>query len=100
MTATRESFGNLRYLDVQDSKDIEPVFQAAAKGRAEALLVLGNPILNLHRQQVIQLAAKHRLPTTYARPEYREAGGLMTYGTNYPNYSAAPPRMLTRLTRY
>ncbi len=74
----------LRYLDVQDSKDIEPVFRAAAKGRAEALLVLGNPILNLHRQQVIELAAKHRLPTTYARPEYMEAGGLMTYGTNYP----------------
>ena len=37
----------LRYLDVLDPKDIEPVFRAAAKGRADALLVLGNPILNL-----------------------------------------------------
>jgi len=74
----------LRYLDVQDAKDIEPVMQAAAKGRADALMVLGNPILNLQRQQVVDLAAKHRLPATYARPEYVEAGGLMTYGTNYP----------------
>ena len=75
----------LRYLDVQDPKDIEPVVRAAAKGRADALLVLGNPILNLQRQQVVDLAAKHRLPATYARPEYVEAGGLMYYGTNYPD---------------
>jgi putative ABC transport system substrate-binding protein len=74
----------LRYLDVQDPKDIESVFRAAAKGRADALLLLGNPILNLHRQQIVDLAAKHRLPATYARPEYVEAGGLMYYGTNYP----------------
>ena len=73
----------LRYLDVLDAKDIEPIFRAAAKGRADALLVLGNPILNSHRQQVVDLAAKHRLPTAYARPEFIEAGGLMYYGTNY-----------------
>ena len=75
----------LRYLDVQGPKDIEPVVRAAAKGRADALLVLGNPILNLQRQQVVDLAAKHRLPATYARPEYIDAGGFMYYGTNYPD---------------
>jgi ABC-type uncharacterized transport system substrate-binding protein len=73
----------LRYLDVLDAKDIAPAFQAAAKGRADALLVLGNPILNAQRKQVIDLAAKHRLPASYGRPEYVEAGGLMYYGTNY-----------------
>jgi putative tryptophan/tyrosine transport system substrate-binding protein len=73
----------LRYLDVQDPKDIEPVLRAAAKGRADAVMVLGNPILNLQRQQVVDLAAKHRLPATYTRPEYIDAGGLMYYGTNY-----------------
>jgi putative ABC transport system substrate-binding protein len=74
----------LRYLDVQDPKDIEPVIRAAAKGRADALMLLGNPFLNLQRQEVVDLAAKHRLPATYARPEYVEAGGLIYYGTNYP----------------
>jgi putative tryptophan/tyrosine transport system substrate-binding protein len=73
----------LRYLDVLDPKDIEPVFRAVAKGRADALLVLGNPILNSQRQKVTDLAAKHRLPATYARPEYVESGGLMYYGTSY-----------------
>jgi putative tryptophan/tyrosine transport system substrate-binding protein len=73
----------LRYLDVLDPKDIEAAFRAAAKGRADALLVLGNPILNNQRKQVVDLAVKHRLPATYTRPEFIEAGGLMYYGTNY-----------------
>jgi putative tryptophan/tyrosine transport system substrate-binding protein len=74
---------SLRYLDVLVAKDIETVFRAAAKGRADGLLVLGNPILNNRRQQVVDLAVKHRLPATYTRPEYIDAGGLMYYGTNY-----------------
>jgi ABC-type uncharacterized transport system substrate-binding protein len=73
----------LRYLDVLDPKDIEPMFRAAAKGRADALMVLGNPTLNTARKQVVELAAKHRLPATYTRPEYIEDGGLMYYGTNF-----------------
>ena len=73
----------LRYLDVLDPKDIEPVFRAAAKGRTDAVLVLGNPILNAHRKQIVDLMVKHRLPATYARPEFVDAGGLMYYGTNY-----------------
>jgi ABC-type uncharacterized transport system substrate-binding protein len=75
----------LRYLDVTDPKDIEATFRAAAKGRADGLLVLGNPYLNAQRKQVVELAVKHRLPATYTRPEYIDAGGLMYYGTNYPD---------------
>jgi putative tryptophan/tyrosine transport system substrate-binding protein len=75
----------LRYLDVLDPKDLETTFRAAAKGRADGLLVLGNPNLNAQRKQVVDLAAKHRLPATYTRPEYIDAGGLMYYGTNYPD---------------
>jgi putative tryptophan/tyrosine transport system substrate-binding protein len=73
----------LRYLDVLDPKDIETVFRAVAKGRADAVLLLGNPILNAHRKQIVDLAVRHRLPATYARPEFVDAGGLMYYGTNY-----------------
>jgi putative tryptophan/tyrosine transport system substrate-binding protein len=73
----------LRYLDVLDPKDIDAAFRAAAKGRADAVLVLGNPILNARRIQIVDLAIKHRLPAAYARPEFIEAGGLLYYGTNY-----------------
>ena len=51
----------LQYLDVPDPKDIEIAFRAASKGRTDAVLVLGGPLLNSQRTQV-DLAAKNRLP--------------------------------------
>jgi len=73
----------LRYLDLRDPHDIDAVFRAAAKGRADAILILGNPTLNAHRKQIVNEVVKHRLPATYTRPEYIDVGGLMYYGTNY-----------------
>ena len=72
----------LQYLDVLDSKDIETAFRAANKGRAEAVLVLAGPVLNSHRTQIADLAAKNRLPAIYERREFVEAGGLMVYGAS------------------
>jgi putative tryptophan/tyrosine transport system substrate-binding protein len=73
----------LRYLDVLDPRNLQTVFQTAANARADAVLLLGNPILNAHRKEITALAAKHKLPATYARPEYIDDGGLIYYGTNY-----------------
>jgi putative ABC transport system substrate-binding protein len=70
------------YLDVQNPKDIETAFRAAVKGRAGAVAVLGSPVLRSEQRQIVELAAKSRLPATYIRPEYVEDGGLMTYGVN------------------
>jgi putative ABC transport system substrate-binding protein len=72
----------LQYVDVLDLKDIETAFRAASKGRADAVLVLGNPIFLFQRIQITDLAVKTRLPAIYERPEYVEDGGLMTYGVN------------------
>ncbi|HMA82043.1 MAG TPA: ABC transporter substrate-binding protein, partial [Candidatus Binatia bacterium] len=65
----------LQYLDVLEPKDIETAFRAATKGRAEAILGLGGALLNLHRSQVVELAAKHRLPAMYNIRTYVEGGG-------------------------
>ena len=70
----------LQYLDVLSSKDIETAFQAAAKARADGVVMLGSVVFNTHRIQIVELAVKSRLPATYTRPEYVEDGGLMTYG--------------------
>ena len=72
----------LQYLEVADPKDIEIAFQAATQKRTDAVVILGSPLLNSHRAQIVELAAKSRLPATYSRPEYVEDGGLMTYGAN------------------
>jgi putative tryptophan/tyrosine transport system substrate-binding protein len=73
----------LQYLDVLDPKDIETVFRAAGKGRAEAVLVLGSAVFTSQRTQVVELAGKNRLPTIYNVRDFVEVGGLMTYGVNY-----------------
>jgi putative ABC transport system substrate-binding protein len=73
----------LQHLDVLDPKDIEIVFRAAGKWRAEAVLVLPNPVLISMRAQVIELAAKSRLPAIYPYKEFVDDGGLMTYGVTF-----------------
>jgi putative ABC transport system substrate-binding protein len=78
-----KAFGvKLQYLDVQNPKDIDTAFRAAGKGRAEALLTLGGPVLASHRTQVVGLAIKSRLPAIYERSDFVEDGGLVSYGVN------------------
>jgi ABC-type uncharacterized transport system substrate-binding protein len=79
-----KAFGvQLQYLDVLDSKDIETAFQAASKGRAEAVLMMvTGGVANSQRPQIAELAVKSRLPAIYRNREDVEAGGLMTYGVN------------------
>jgi putative ABC transport system substrate-binding protein len=79
-----DAFGvQLQYLEVGGPKDIDTVFRAASKGRADAVLVLGNPTLFSQRRQLADLAVNSRLPTIYNRPEYVEDGGLVFYGPSY-----------------
>jgi putative tryptophan/tyrosine transport system substrate-binding protein len=73
----------LYYRDVLSRKDIEASFRETSKERADAVIVLGGLVLISHRTQVVNLAAKNRLPAIYNVPEFVEDGGLMTYGTSY-----------------
>jgi len=80
------AFGvQLQYLDVLSPKDIETAFRAVGKGRADAVLALTSPVLNTQRTQIIDLAVKNRLPAIFPQSEFVDAGGLMSYGTNFPD---------------
>ena len=72
----------LQYLDVLTLKDIENSFQSASK-RADAVLLLAGPVMPAYRTEVVNLAAKNRLPAMHFRSDFVEAGGLMTYNVNY-----------------
>ena len=72
----------LQYLDVLSRKDIETAFQAASKGRADAVLVLASQLVTSDPKQFVELPAKSRLPAIYWSPEFVEAGGLMSYSVN------------------
>ena len=78
-----DAFGvQLQYLEVRGAKDIEIAFRAASNERADAVLVLGNPVLLSQRRQVVDLAIKSRLPAIYRNQDYVEDGGLMSYGAS------------------
>ena len=71
------------YLDMRGPEDIEAVFRAATKGRADAVLVLQSPVATSHRTELANLAIKSRLPAIYNREDFVDDGGLMSYGTSY-----------------
>jgi ABC-type uncharacterized transport system substrate-binding protein len=78
------AFGvQLQYLDVLGPKDIETAFQAARKGRADAVLVLSSAVIFSQRTQIADLAVKNRLPVIFPQSEYVEDRGLMSYAPNY-----------------
>jgi putative tryptophan/tyrosine transport system substrate-binding protein len=71
-------------LEIRRGKDIVPAFEAL-NGRAEALYVCIDPVLNAHRISVNTLANVARLPTIAASREFVEAGSLMSYGPSLPD---------------
>lgn len=61
--------------------DLEGAFAAIARERADALLILDEPVPGVHRRGIAQLAAKARVPTMFP-PLAADSGGLVFYGTN------------------
>jgi putative tryptophan/tyrosine transport system substrate-binding protein len=61
--------------------ELEPAF-AAVQGHAGALFVPPDPFFSGHREQLVVLAARHAIPTSYPFREFAAAGGLMSYGAN------------------
>jgi putative ABC transport system substrate-binding protein len=79
-TAARRLGLAARFLKVAEAADFEPAFRAARAEGAGAMHVLPSPFFNAHRRQLIELAAKYRLPAFYEFRLYVEDGGLMSYG--------------------
>jgi putative ABC transport system substrate-binding protein len=72
-------------LGVRDPDELPNAFEAAAGNRASALYVIEEVALVAHRTRILDLAAKHRLPTASQYREFVEAGGLLSYGPNLPD---------------
>ena len=71
----------IQFVEVRSPNDFAGAFQAAVKGRAQALTVAPNPVFTNNRKQILEFAAKNRLSAIYPFKEYVEDGGLMSYST-------------------
>ena len=70
--------------ELRRAEDISPAFDAL-KGRADALYLCSDPLMNTNRTRINILAVGARLPTMHGNRGYVEAGGLMSYGPNLPD---------------
>jgi putative ABC transport system substrate-binding protein len=68
--------------EVSAAERVEKVMAAVAKARPDALVVQGDPLFHVTRQQLLEAAARHRLPVMWESRLWVEAGGLMSYGTD------------------
>jgi ABC-type uncharacterized transport system substrate-binding protein len=66
------------------AEDFAPAIEAL-KGRADALYVVTDPLVNTNRIRIDTLALGARRPTMHGERAYVEAGGLMSYGANFPD---------------
>jgi putative ABC transport system substrate-binding protein len=71
-------------LEIRRTADIVPAFEALKRG-AEALYVQADPLVIANQIRINTLALGMRLPTMHGLREYVEAGGLMSYGPNFPD---------------
>jgi putative ABC transport system substrate-binding protein len=75
----------IQVLEASTSREIEAAFATIVRDRADALFLAPDGFFGIRRVQFATLAAHHRVPAAYPLREYVEAGGLMSYGTDFPD---------------
>ena len=74
----------LQIFEIRRSDDLDGAFRAARDGQLQAMSVFSSPLLSSLYREIIDRAAKYRLPAIYQWREHAEAGGLMAYGPSLP----------------
>jgi len=70
----------VQFLEVRGPHDLDNAFSTMIRGRADALLPLGDSVVVFHRERIVNFARKNRLPGMYGNIEWVDVGGLMSYG--------------------
>jgi putative ABC transport system substrate-binding protein len=74
---------DLTPVNVRDADGIERDLTAFARSGNRGLIVTGSALTAYHRELIIRLAARHKLPAVYTEHYWVKAGGLISYGPDY-----------------
>jgi putative ABC transport system substrate-binding protein len=86
MQATAQLLGlETTVLDASSESEIDAAFAVLTRHKVGVLIINPDPLLLGQRDQIVQLAARHNIPTIYFYREFVDAGGLMSYGSNIHN---------------
>jgi putative ABC transport system substrate-binding protein len=85
---------------VRNRDDLEPAFASIKRDRAGALITIRSPVI-VHelRKQILNLAAKSRLPAIYDDRIFPQLGGLMSYGVNMANLDRRAAAYIDRILK-
>ena len=89
----------LQVLGVRGPNEFDGAFAAMVKARAGALIIFPSPMFYANYRRVVDLAAKHRLPTMYVFREAVEAGGLICYGANVPDLTRRAGKYVAKILK-
>jgi putative tryptophan/tyrosine transport system substrate-binding protein len=84
-TAVRALGLHLSLVKASNAVEIEGAFSDLVRDRVEALQIGVDPLFGNHVDQLVVLAARHKVPTIYPWREFTAAGGLMNYGASIPD---------------
>jgi putative ABC transport system substrate-binding protein len=97
-TAARTLGLELIPFEIRRAGEIAPAFESI-RSRAQAIYVFPNPVLFVNRIRINILAVGARLPTMHSVREYVEAGGLLSYGPNWPHMWSRAAGMVDKILR-
>lgn len=75
----------LRVLNVSNDRELDGAFATMVEQRVAGLLVSGDPLFTILRDQLILLTTRHGIPTVFPWREFAIGGGLLSYGTSLRN---------------
>jgi putative ABC transport system substrate-binding protein len=81
LSATGRSLNvSLEWIDIGGRSEFARAFSEMSRGRVGAAIVITDPFIYVHREQIVQLAAEYRIPAIYLFDELVRAGGFISYG--------------------
>jgi putative tryptophan/tyrosine transport system substrate-binding protein len=90
----------LEFFEVRKSADIPQALAAIGRYRADAMLVRAEPIvMDRHRRDIAEAAARHRIPAIYWWRFYVDDGGLMSFGESIPGFHHKSAGYVDRILR-
>jgi putative ABC transport system substrate-binding protein len=86
-------------INVRDPAAIERAVMAFANSTNGGLIVTAGPLAAIHRDLIITLAARHKLPAIYFERVFAAAGGLISYGPNFDHASRQAASYVDRILK-
>jgi putative tryptophan/tyrosine transport system substrate-binding protein len=97
--AAKATATKIQVVGASGPNDFDVAFEAMVTARADALIVLPSPMFYTNYRHLVDLAARHRLPTMYVWREAVEVGGLMSYGADIPDLSRRAGKYVAKILR-